>query len=192
MRSIVVAFSDAALAHKIRDILQMHGLIVRSIATSGSMTLRSISQGDGGGLVVCGAQFQDMSAVKLLQLLPEDYDVLVLASAGFLSMEHQEGLYLLQAPLMTQDLVSSVRMLLETRQLSSDYLHNASQKRAGKTEPLQRSIEEKRLINRAKALLMDRYHMSEQEAHQFLQKKSMENGLKLVDMAAAVLERQGM
>ncbi len=50
--------------------------------------------------------------------------------------------------------------------------------------------EEQRVIDRAKALLMNRNNMSEQEAHRFLQKRCMDTGTKLYDMALAVLKSQ--
>lgn len=37
---------------------------------------------------------------------------------------------------------------------------------------------------------MSRNHLSEQEAHRFLQKKSMDTGTKLIDMAMTVLKSQ--
>ena len=47
---------------------------------------------------------------------------------------------------------------------------------------------ERALIERAKALLMTRNAMTEEEAHHFLQKKSMDQGAKLVQVARQVLE----
>ena len=50
-----------------------------------------------------------------------------------------------------------------------------------------RSKEDVKAISMAKALLMDRNHMSEDEAHRYLQKTSMSNGCNLVETARMVI-----
>ena len=195
MRSIIVAFPDIAIVHKIRDILQMHNFPVRGLATNVSMALRCIQSEDGGGLIICGARFTDMTSTQMHKLIPDDYDMLVLTSAGNIdySFGQQEGFYTLSLPLHTQDLVSSVRMLLDTRQMYKDISRSAPPKPSAPKDdppPAKRGTEEQRIIDRAKALLMNRHNMSEQEAHRFLQKKSMDTGSKLIDMATAVLKSQ--
>lgn len=195
MRSIIVAFPDVTIAHKIRDILQNHGFPVRGLATSGSMALRFIQSEDGGGLVVCGSKFPDMSSVQLHSLLPDDYDMLMLVASGNMDLTfgQQEGVYTLALPLHSQDLISSVRMLLETRQMYSNISRAAAPKPAASKAdcaPAKRGAEEKRTIDQAKALLMNRNNMSEEEAHRFLQKKSMDTGSRLIDMAVSVLKSQ--
>ena len=50
-----------------------------------------------------------------------------------------------------------------------------------------RTQEEKALIDQAKAVLMDRHGMTEEQAHRFLQKQSMDSGAKLLDTARLVL-----
>ena len=176
MRSIIVAFPDVTIAHKIRDILQNHGFPVRGLANSGSMALRFIQSEDGGGLVVCGSKFPDMSSVQLQSFLPDDYDMLMLVASGNMDLTfgQQEGLYTLALPLHSQDLISSVRMLLETRQMYSNISRAAAPKPAAAkadTPPPKRGADEKRIIDQAKALLMNRNNMSEEEAHRFLQKR---------------------
>ena len=89
-------------------------------------------------------------------------------------------------------------MLLETRQMYSNISRAAASKpssskpSAAKSDspPAKRGAEEKRIIDQAKALLMNRNNMSEEEAHRFLQKKSMDTGSRLIDMAASVLKSQ--
>jgi response regulator NasT len=195
MRSIIIAFPDAAIVQKIKEIMLAHNFPVRGQATNASMALRLISPDDGGGLIICSARFPDMAAIHMLSLLPDDYDMLVLSSAENIDFTfgQQEGLYTLSLPLHTQDLISSVRMLLDTRQMYNDISRSVKTKLKTVKEdpvPAKRNMEEQRIIDQAKALLMNRNNMSEQEAHRFLQKKSMDTGSKLVDMANAVLNSQ--
>ena len=53
--------------------------------------------------------------------------------------------------------------------------------------PKERTEEEKQLLKDAKELLMGRNNMTEEEAHRYLQKRSMENGTGLVETAQMVL-----
>ncbi|MBC7765208.1 MAG: ANTAR domain-containing protein, partial [Hyphomonadaceae bacterium] len=53
---------------------------------------------------------------------------------------------------------------------------------------LAKSLEERKVIERAKGLLMERHHFSEHHAHRHIQKHSMDSGAKLVDIAKGILE----
>ena len=50
-----------------------------------------------------------------------------------------------------------------------------------------RNEEEEQVIREAKALLMERNQMTEDQAHRWIQKKSMDSGAKLVQTARVVL-----
>ena len=75
-----------------------------------------------------------------------------------------------------EDLTASVRMLLQMG------------RRLERFSRPHRSGEERALVEQAKALLMDRNEMTEEQAHRFLQKKSMNSGVKLAETARMVLD----
>lgn len=54
-------------------------------------------------------------------------------------------------------------------------------------KPLERSREEQELIKQAKELLMDRNHMTETDAHRYLQKCSMDSGTNMVETAQMIM-----
>jgi len=56
-----------------------------------------------------------------------------------------------------------------------------------KSQPKERSMEEKELIRQAKELLMERNHMSETEAHRYIQKCSMDSGTNMVETAQMIV-----
>ena len=60
-------------------------------------------------------------------------------------------------------------------------------KRRKRTRPQERSAEEKELILKAKALLMDRNTMTEPEAYRYIQKCSMDNGTSLTETAQMII-----
>ena len=118
----------------------------------------------------------DQSAEALAGDLPPSCAVLVLASQNLLDLLQDDDLFRLPAPVSKGDLTASVRMLLQMGRR----LERALRPR--------RSPEEQALIQQAKALLMDRNGMTEEQAHRFLQKTSMDNGTKLLQTAQMVLD----
>jgi len=55
-----------------------------------------------------------------------------------------------------------------------------------RAKPKKRSEKEQKIINDAKALLMERNHMTEEEAHRYIQKCSMDTGTNLVETAEMI------
>lgn len=53
--------------------------------------------------------------------------------------------------------------------------------------PQKRSQREENYIRNAKFLLMERNHLSEEEAHRYIQKSSMDSGTNMVETAQMIL-----
>ena len=84
----------------------------------------------------------------------------------------------LSMPLKVYDLINTVDMMAQAIE---------RRRRRGRQRPKERSAEEEGLIKEAKELLMNRNHMTEEEAHRYLQKCSMDSGTNLVEEARMVL-----
>lgn len=54
-------------------------------------------------------------------------------------------------------------------------------------QPKQRSEEERMIVAQAKNLLMERNNMTEEEAHRYIQKCSMDSGTNLIETAQMVM-----
>ena len=63
----------------------------------------------------------------------------------------------------------------------------ARRRKKERAKPKVRSAEEQHIIDRAKSLLIERNHMTESEAHRYMQKCSMDSGTNLVETAQMVL-----
>jgi response regulator NasT len=198
VRHLIVAFADPALAQKIRTVLQNAGLSVRGVCTSGAQVLQLAAQCDGGGLVICPIRFPDMSAREIMSLLSEDFDMLVLVTSRQQSLISGSGIFVLAEPVNAASLINSARQLIETRQLRAAGLIDG----AGEARPTAvpeigrksagdgchgRTAEEQKIIEQAKYLLMNRKRISEAEAHRYLQKKSMESGIRLIELARRII-----
>ena len=105
--------------------------------------------------------------------------MLMVASQAKLELSETEGIFKLQSPIRRGELLASVRMLVQFQR----YIPREK-------DPAKRGEEEQKLIAQAKGVLMDRHGMTEEQAHRFLQKQSMDNGAKLTDTARLVLAEQ--
>ena len=81
-------------------------------------------------------------------------------------------------PIKVQDLIGTLEMML---------IDMERRRKKRKQEKKKRSPKDQELIRHAKELLMERNHMSEEEAHRYLQKSSMESGTNIVETAEMVL-----
>ena len=60
-------------------------------------------------------------------------------------------------------------------------------KKKAKEKRLARSEEDKKTIAAAKEILMDRHHMTEPEAHKYLQKCAMDSGTNMLETAEMII-----
>lgn len=196
MRSLIIANPDHDMAHKLRLVLQSRGLQVHSVALSGSQVLQQASLCEDGGVVICPFRFTDMSANELMSLLPDHFDMLVLVTSQQQGSVYGSGIYTLVQPFTGMDIIEAAAGLLEKRTTSGlaratenvNYHKNRLADLAAEKPAHGRSGDEQRIIASAKELLMNRKHMSEPEAHRFLQKRSMESGIRIVELAKRLLQ----
>lgn len=177
MPNVIVAFSKQENGKNIRNILVKNGFHVVAVCTSGAQILAAAGELDRG-IVVGGGKFQDMVYGEVCRLLPEEFSMLVVAQAAMFGDDTPENAMLLPMPLRVHELVSTLEMMIQTQE---------RRHRWRRRMPKARSREELELIDRAKEMLMDRNHMTEDEAHRYIQKCSMSNGSSLVETAEMII-----
>lgn len=170
-------FGKTEEGRAIRGILMKGGYEVEALCSTGAQALTE-ADNLGGGIIVCGYKYPDMIYSELKDYLPRDFEMLLISSAAVVEEGVPEGVVPLTMPLKTVDLYSTLGMMLGRQ---------ARLKKKLRSVPKKRSAEEQDIIDRAKAVLMDRNHMSEEEAHRYLQKCSMESGIGMVESAQMVL-----
>ena len=85
-------------------------------------------------------------------------------------------------PLKVHELLASVDAAVEESEL---------RKKKARQQPKQRNVFDKQQIMLAKDLLMKQKGMTEEEAHRYLQKSSMANGVNMIETAQMVLSILG-
>ena len=175
--NIIVAFRKPEDGQNIKSILGRGGYENVLTVTSGVQAL-SAMENLGSGVVICGYRLSDMLFSELLENMPKGFGMLYVASADKAPFVSMEQLVYLPTPLKKADLFSTLGMMLEGIQIK---------RRKRKEKGPGRSEEEKRTIDHAKAVLMERHHMTEPEAHKYLQKCAMDSGTSLVETAEMVI-----
>lgn len=176
MGSIIIALPKLEDAKHISDILKRRGLETTAICTTASNVLSNVHQLDSG-IVICGSRFPDMYYTQLAEYLPEFFDMLLLGSAA--TVENcPPGILTLTFPIRPNDLLGTVEMMLQQQ---------ARRLKKQKAAPKKRSEQEQNFINNAKWVLMERNHMTEQEAFRYIQKCSMDSGTNMVETAQMIL-----
>lgn len=176
MNHILVAFAGEKTRQRMTDIFESTGIRVSAACASGAEVLRWCGR-MSGGVVLCGYRLADMVADELYENLPHGFSMLLLATQIELEYSIHPEICKLSAPVHRSELVDSVRMLLDQG--------------GEESAPVpKRSAEDKLLITRAKELLMSRNCMTEEQAHRFIQKRSMDTGSKMVQTAMKILDGQ--
>lgn len=177
MTNIIVAFAKIDDAKSIKNILVKNGFQVTAVCTSGAQAL-SYADEFHDGIVICGYRLADMICVDVQENLPKGFEMVVMASQRVLAEISGTNIMGLAMPLKVHELVSTVNMM------SQGIIRRKKKQRE---KPRVRNEEEVATIAKAKRLLMERNNMTEEEAHRYLQKHSMDNSTNMVETAQMVL-----
>lgn len=177
MTNIIVVFPKIEDAKSIRNLLVRNGFNVTGVCTTGT---QAISQADGlnDGIIICSYKMMDMLYTELHDFLPIGFEMLLMASQHYLSECLGNDIVCLAMPLKVHDLINTVSMMVENIE---------RRRRKMKSKPRERNAEEVVIIKEAKALLMERNNMTEEEAHRYIQKCSMDSSTNMVETAQMVL-----
>ena len=130
------------------------------------------------GIIICGYRFSDMMYSEIYEYMPKEFQMLLIASAAGIMEKNVDNLMSLSMPLKVHELLQTVEMM--------DYTITRRRKKL-RQRPKVRSKEDQEMLNSAKTVLMERNGFSEEEAHRYIQKRSMDNGTGLVETAQMIL-----
>lgn len=171
--NIFIAFDNKKTAVAIAKILIANGNNVVSIAKSSVELLNSLHYYPAG-IIITACSFDNVRNEKIIDEIPDDFNILVLGNRTQLDDFPDGRVFKLSTPLQKNDLICSVDMFMTMDTHYKPAVH--------------KNIDEEKIITRAKSLLIDLYSMTESQAHRYMQKKSMDTGRKLVDVARIILD----
>lgn len=171
MVKIIVAFATDEKCAQYSSVLEEAGFPVFRRCKSGSEVKRTMNE-CYDGIVICSSRLPDITADSLAWDLGGRALMLVTGRPAQLELCEHPDIFRLMAPCSKGELTSAVNMLTQLHQMRLP----------------RRSGEERKLVNKAKELLITKHGMTEPEAHHHLQKGAMNSGMKLADYAAKLLE----
>ncbi len=194
MRSIILTFANPEAAIRVKKVLIGAGLPVGQTCASGAALLQLAMSNQAGGVVILPSRLPDISVPELLSRLPDTFDLLVLQTPGMMADYDQlPGLTFLNTPIASALLTEMVISLLQTRRPSGysslGRILAVKERSSEEVPPPKRSAEDEALLRAAKDILMKTQGLTENQAHRRLQKRSMESGARLIDVARQTIEQ---
>ncbi len=175
--NIIVAFPRLDDAKNVKNILLKSGMEVSAICNSGAAAL-SAADSLGGGILISAYKLPDMLFNDIYECMPRGFEMLLVASRQKLSEAETTGIVRLAMPFKISDLIETVDMM-QTAAFGR-------QRKQGRG-PRSRTAKELEILSLAKDVLMNRNGLSEDEAHKFIQKCSMDSGTDMIESAEMIL-----
>ncbi len=172
MERIILAFSKDETISKFRRMLDGSGFEILGSAHSAAELLRLLSDFDEV-LVIMGYKLKDGTIDDIFEEMRSGQKLMSVVKAERQDMIENEEIFVLPLPVGRERLISSIEVFLGVIQ------KNGRQSN--------RSVDEETIIDKAKLYLMEKYRMTEQQAHRFIQKRSMDTGARFVDTARQIL-----
>lgn len=166
------------VAMKLTGILATAQIVPSAVLSTGEEALAALE--DDQALLLTCWRLSDMTGPELakkadaacvMMIVPGDYDPAELEGADVLTLHN---------PISQDALIQAVRAMC--------YCAGRMQALEKKAQKLERMLAERKVIERAKGRLMDTLHLSESEAHYRMQKRSMDTGRRIVDVAQEILD----
>lgn len=182
MVNVIVLFPKQEVARSIRNLLVRSGFEVTAVCATGAQVVQRM-EGVEEGLVVCGYKCSDMIYSELREYLSGEVKMLLIASRQYLDDCVYPNVIGLSMPLKGYELVEKTREIVT--EISEK---QRRRKQRPKQRPKQRTREEVRLLEEVKELLMQNNQITESEAHAYIQQRSMNSGVGLIEMAKMIKE----
>ena len=177
MTSIIIVLPKLEDGKKIKNLLVRNGFSVSAVCGCGAQAVNMMDDYDDG-IIICGYKLADMMYSELHDYMPPGFEMLLMASDHLLAECTGNDIMCLSMPLKLYDFLNTVELMTNSI---------AYKRKKRKSQPRTRRPEESALINETKALLMSRNNMTEDEAHRYIQKCSMDSSTNLVETAKMVL-----
>lgn len=172
MERIILAFPKDETIRKIQSMLDGTSFSVVSSCHSCAEVIRSFLELDDA-LVLMSYKLSDGTCDDVYESLPPRSGVMTLTKAE--NIDNIRNIDIFTVPLPVNRV--GLRDALET------FIGVIERQR----HRPKRTDEEKAIIEKAKLTLIEKYMMTEEQAHRFIQKRSMNTGMKVIDTAKLIL-----
>jgi response regulator NasT len=183
---LVVAEDEAIIRLDLIEALQDSGYIVVAACGRGDDALRLVAEHEPD-LALLDVKMPGMSGIEAARVITAESSTAVVLLTAFSQRELIDeasdagAMAYLIKPYRRDDLIATVELAV-TRRREAEAL-------AGQMAALEERFEERKTIERAKGVLMDRNDLSESDAFRFLQRGAMSGRRRMIDIAREILEQ---
>ena len=184
-KRIVLGEDEALIRLDLKEMLEEEGYEVVGEAGDGESAVR-LAKELRPDLVILDIKMPGVDGLAAAERISEDRSAPVLILTAFSQKDlvdraaRAKAMGYLVKPFQKSDVVPAMEMALaryeELRALEEE------------VQDLDQRLEARKLIDRAKGLLLDRYAMKEADALRFMQKAAMDKRLKMAEVARLVIE----
>ena len=176
---VIVALSNEETAQKLKSILNYNGYNVIAVCTYGNELLRAISQ-FSPFIVISGYKFKDMTLLNIYENIGDDCSFLAIVNEPYKSFVQEEtDIFCISSPINNVLLINSLDMIYQSQRKIN--------KLKDKVHDLENKISERKIIEKAKGIIMEREGLTENDAFRYIQKNSMNLGMKMVEFSKNIL-----
>ncbi|NPV54480.1 MAG: ANTAR domain-containing protein [Firmicutes bacterium] len=183
-REVFIADKSASSRQRLRRILTEAGYAVVGEAADGSSALRGIRSLEPE-VVVLDSELPALNGFEVARIVEEDHLAPVVLIASQTSWEFVEkakessvSAYLVR-PVSERDLIPAIELAIVNYERRS--------RLQDKIRELEESLESRKVIERAKGVLMKTMGLSEGEAYRLIQKQAMDKSTSMRAIAEAIL-----
>ena len=186
---ILVAEDEHLLAQNLMHNVQALGFKALGPAANGSQALQ-LAREERPDLALLDIRMPDMNGLEAAQILYGQMGVPVIFISAFTDREYIEAgarlgvLGYLLKPVTLDELRVTIAIAW------ARYLRHCELD--GQVRDLRKSLDDRKIVERAKGLVMKRLNVGEDEAMRRLQKQARDSRRKLADLARAILETEQM
>ena len=178
MATLIVAFPKLEEAKAVRNLLVRRGYEAASACTSGAQAI-NMADRLSDGIIICGYKLSDnMLYSELYEYKPKSFEMLLVASKYLWDDCQENDIVCAAVPIKVNDLINTIEMMLQVQ---------VRRRKKKRMQPKRRSPQEQKVIDDAKAILMEKNNMTEPEAFRYIQKCSMDSGNTMVESASMVI-----
>ncbi|BCZ45253.1 putative two-component response regulatory protein [Clostridium gelidum] len=176
---IIIALSNIETGNKLKSLLVQEGYDVIGLCTSGNELIRLVMQ-YSPDLVLVGYKFKDMSLLDVYETLVDATSFLAIVNEPYRSfIEEDTDIYCIGTKISNVLLSNAIDLIFQGKK--------RIKKLRDKVEKLEHTLEDRKLIEKAKGKLMSTSGITENEAFRYMQKISMDSGRTMRDIASLIL-----
>lgn len=178
-RGVIIALQNLETASKIETLIIDAGYRVLTICNSGNDLIRKCLSLEPE-VVIIGYRLTDMTILDVYNSLSDKCSFLAIVNETYRSFVQEEtDIFCITNPISKVVLINSLDIICQSNKKVSRLKE--------KVNKLESTMEERKIIEKAKGMLMEREQLTEKEAFRFIQKRSMDTGSKMVDIAGNII-----